>query len=81
MLRWLGDDAATRGWEVGGADALVARRKLKRQLSAWRLISLLLVLAIVGAIAARNTSLLDLEGHVARLTVNGVIVEIGRAHV
>ena len=55
-------------------EAIVNRRRLKRQLSAWRLIAIALAVGVVGAAVGR-TGLWDFEGHVARLTLDGLIVD------
>jgi protease-4 len=54
-------------------DALIDRRRLKRQLQIWRVLAILLAVAALVAIGAR----IGVEGgdYVARITVSGVITE------
>lgn len=53
-------------------DALIDRRRLKRSVILWRVVAVVLALAVVGVAAARFGAPL-LGGHVARLDIGGVI--------
>lgn len=53
-------------------DALIDRRRLKRSVILWRVMAVVLALAVVGVAAARFGPPL-LGGHVARLDIGGVI--------
>lgn len=55
------------------ADLLVDRRRLKRQLSVWRTLAVVALVAVIGAGIGRAK--LFGERHVARLSVNGVITD------
>lgn len=55
------------------ADLLVDRRRLKRQLSVWRTMAVVALVAVIGAGIGRAK--LFGERHVARLSVNGVITD------
>lgn len=54
-------------------DALMDRRRLKRQVHLWRMLAILLAVAAMLAIGAR--AVIETQSHVARITVSGVIVE------
>lgn len=54
-------------------DAILDRRRLKRRLVAWRTLAILALIGAVAALAARFVP--PLGDHVARLTVDGLIVE------
>jgi protease-4 len=54
-------------------DALMDRRRLKRQVHLWRMLAILLAVAAVLAIGARFA--IESQSYVARITVSGVIVE------
>jgi protease-4 len=54
-------------------DLLVDRRRLKRQLSVWRSLAIVALVAVIGAGVGRAK--LFGERHVARLSVNGVITD------
>lgn len=56
------------------ADALIDRRRLKRQLAVWRVIGVVAVVALVAVAIGRATGL-DHRPHVARLVVSGIIGE------
>jgi len=56
------------------ADALIDRRRLKRQLAVWRVIGVVALVAL-GAVAIGRATGLDHRPHVARLVVNGLIGE------
>lgn len=58
-------------WEP---DELVDRRRLKRQISLWRSLALLAAIGVIAALASRD-GLVGEHRHVARLTVNGLIVD------
>jgi protease-4 len=53
-------------------DAIIDRRRLKRQITAWRVLAIVMALAAVGAIAGR-LGLYTGRDHVAVLTVSGII--------
>jgi len=55
-------------------DWLLDRRRLKRQLAAWRVAAVLLLVGAILAGVARFDDLFERD-HIARLTVDGVIVE------
>ncbi len=56
------------------ADLLVDRRRLKRRLSFWRVLAVLVILGIVGyVVVGRQPTLLPGTSHVTRVTVSGVI--------
>lgn len=55
-------------------DLLLDRRRLKRRLVFWRLLTIAVVL-VAGALALRQSGLSVEAAHVARLTVSGVITE------
>lgn len=57
------------------ADLLVDRRRLKRRLSMWRFLAVLLAVVALVVIAARlgGASLFDFKTHIARVTVDGLI--------
>lgn len=57
------------------ADAIVDRRRLKRRLIAWRTLAIVAVLGVVAVLVARYVA--PVGDHVARLNVNGLIVENG----
>lgn len=54
-------------------DALMDRRRLKRQVHVWRMLAILLAVAAILAIGAR--AVIETRDYVARITVSGVIVE------
>ncbi len=54
-------------------DALMDRRRLKRQVHLWRMLAILLAVAAILAIGAR--AVIETQNYVARITVSGVIVE------
>jgi protease IV len=54
-------------------DALMDRRRLKRQVHIWRMLAILLAVAAILAIGARIA--IEKQSYVARLTVSGIIVE------
>ncbi|MBI3710252.1 MAG: signal peptide peptidase SppA, partial [Proteobacteria bacterium] len=56
------------------ADLLVDRRRLKRQLSFWRVATIIAALGIIAVAVGRSGALFG-ESHVARLTVSGIIVD------
>jgi protease-4 len=56
------------------ADLLVDRRRLKRQLSFWRVATIVAALGIIAVAVGRSGALFG-ESHVARLTVSGIIVD------
>jgi protease-4 len=53
-------------------DAIIDRRRLKRQITAWRILAIIMALAAVGAIAGR-LGLYAGRDHVTVLTVSGII--------
>lgn len=61
--------------KLSEADLLVDRRRLKRQISLWRVLAIVLALAVVGVAGARLGKDVWAPGHVARLAVTGVIVD------
>lgn len=54
-------------------DALMDRRRLKRQVQLWRILAILLAAAAILAVGARVA--LDQRGYVARITISGLITE------
>lgn len=54
-------------------DALIDRRRLKRQVHIWRMLAILLAVAAILAIGARAA--IETRSYVARVTISGVIVE------
>jgi protease-4 len=54
-------------------DALMDRRRLKRQVHIWRMLTILLAVAAILAIGARAA--IEKQSYVARMTISGVIVE------
>lgn len=57
-------------------DALIDRRRLKRRLTAWRIVAVLALVAVVLVAVGRTTGETPWQTpHVARLTIEGVIVE------
>ena len=54
-------------------DALMDRRRLKRQVQIWRMLAILLAVAAVLAIGARIA--IEKKSHIARITVSGIIAE------
>lgn len=56
------------------ADLLVDRRRLKRQVSLWRLGAIVLALAVIGVLVVRSAGLVG-SPYIARLTVAGVITD------
>lgn len=60
------------------ADYLVDRRKLKRSITLWRVLTVLAVLALVAGIALQNEQLaasLGYKPHIARVEITGLIRE------
>lgn len=55
-------------------DSLVDRRRLKRQLSAWRVLAIIAAVAAIAAYGAR-LGLLEDDDHVAVLNVDGIITD------
>ncbi len=60
---------------LADADLVVDRRRLKRQLSFWRLAAIVLAVAAIGAAVGRFGAGIVGGRHVARLTVAGIIVD------
>jgi len=56
------------------ADALIDRRRLKRQLATWRVVGILAVVTLALVAVGRATGI-DHRPHVARLVVTGIISE------
>ncbi len=56
-------------------DLLVDRRRLKRQVSLWRVLAVVALVAAVAAGLASRTKLLGGERHIARLNISGIIVD------
>ena len=56
------------------SDSLIARKRLKRRLSLWRLVAVVAVAGVGLALFARFDAKEDTR-HIARLTVRGIIVE------
>lgn len=54
-------------------DALMDRRRLKRQVHLWRMLAILLAVAAILAVGAR--AVIETKSYVARITISGVIVE------
>ena len=54
-------------------DALMDRRRLKRQVQTWRMLAILLAVAAVLAIGARIA--IEKKSYIARITVSGIIAE------
>lgn len=54
-------------------DALMDRRRLKRQVHLWRMLAILLAVAALLAIGARAA--IEKQSYVARITVSGIIAE------
>lgn len=60
------------------ADRLAERRRLKRRLSIWRIGAILAVVALIVAVAGRDSGVLTYLGaqqHVARVEISGVITD------
>lgn len=60
------------------ADYLVDRRKLKRSITLWRILTVVAVLALVAGIVLQNEKIaaaLDYKPHIARVEVTGLIRE------
>src|SRR5680860_1025335 len=60
------------------ADYLVDRRKLKRSITLWRVLTVLAVLALVAGIVLQNEQLaaaLGYKPHIARIEISGLIRE------
>ncbi len=58
------------------ADQIVDRRRLRRKLTFWRVLTVLVVLAAIGAVyaASRQGSLTGIaSGQIARVTISGLI--------
>ena len=59
------------------SDILIDRRRLKRNLTLWRVLAILAVVAAIAFATLRNDSAASLFGigrdHIARVTVNGFI--------
>ena len=60
---------------LADADLIVDRRRLKRQLSFWRLAAIVLAVAAIGAAVGRFGAGVLGGRYVARLAVNGIIVD------
>ena len=56
------------------ADTLVDRRRLKRQVSAWRLVAVVAAVAAIGAAAGR-LGVFAIRDHITVLTVTGIITD------
>lgn len=54
-------------------DALMDRRRLKRQVHIWRMLAILLAVAAILAVGARIA--IEKKSHVARITISGLITE------
>lgn len=54
-------------------DALMDRRRLKRQVHLWRMLAILLAVAALLAIGAR--AVIEKQSYVARITISGIITE------
>ena len=54
-------------------DALMDRRRLKRQVHIWRMLAILLAVAAILAIGARIA--IEKQSYVARITISGIIIE------
>jgi protease-4 len=54
-------------------DALIDRRRLKRQVQVWRMLAILLSLAAVLAVGARIA--IEDKSYVARVTISGIVTE------
>jgi protease IV len=54
-------------------DALMDRRRLKRQVLLWRMLAILLALAAILAIGAR--AVIEKQSHIARITISGIIAK------
>jgi len=54
-------------------DALMDRRRLKRQVHFWRMLAILLAVAAILAIGARAA--IEKQSYVARITISGIIAE------
>jgi protease-4 len=63
---------------LGEADLLVDRRRLKRQISAWRAAAILFALIVIGIAAGRFGAPYFASSYVARLNIAGVIVDDAR---
>ena len=57
------------------ADLLIDRRRLKRRLNFWRVLTLLASIVAVGVVVAPMRSFGVVGQHVARITISGVITE------
>ncbi len=60
------------------ADFLVDRRRLKRSVTLWRLLSLVAVIALISALVFQDNELaatLGLKSHIARVDISGIITE------
>ena len=55
-------------------DLLIDRRRLKRRLNFWRVITILAVVVAIGAVASPRFEL-PIGQHIARVTISGVITE------
>jgi protease-4 len=54
-------------------DALMDRRRLKRQVHLWRMLAILLAVAAILAVGARAA--IEKQSHIARITISGIIAE------
>jgi len=54
-------------------DALMDRRRLKRQVQIWRMLAILLAVAVALAIGARAA--IERQSYVARITISGIVAE------
>ena len=57
------------------ADLLVDRRRLKRQISFWRVAAIVLAVAVIGVAGMRLAKDVWTPGYVGRFTVSGVITD------
>jgi protease-4 len=60
------------------AESVIDRRRLKRRLTAWRIVAVVLGLMVLGALLLSNQDAAGTAGllpHVARVTVSGVITD------
>lgn len=56
------------------SDAIIDRRKLKRRLSAWRIVAILALAGAALAWIARDEGIIP-RNHIARITIDGIILE------
>ncbi len=66
------------------SDILIDRRRLKRNLTIWRVLALLAIVAAIGAILAKSDETASLFGlkrdHIARVTIDGFIGDSRQRH-